>query len=86
MTRADLLLAIDGGGTKTQALVTDLEGKVLARGLGPSSNLHSVGFEAFARALEAAGATVRRGAFREHMEVESVNDGPVTLWIDGATL
>src|SRR6266545_4189400 len=27
--------------------------------------------EAFARALEAAGATVRRGAFREHMEVES---------------
>jgi D-tyrosyl-tRNA(Tyr) deacylase len=42
--------------------------------------------EAFARALEAAGATVRRGAFREHMEVESVNDGPVTLWIDGAAL
>jgi D-tyrosyl-tRNA(Tyr) deacylase len=42
--------------------------------------------EAFARALEAAGATVRRGAFREHMEVESVNDGPVTIWIDGVAL
>jgi D-tyrosyl-tRNA(Tyr) deacylase len=42
--------------------------------------------EAFARALEAAGATVRRGAFREHMEVESVNDGPVTMWIDGEQL
>ena len=42
--------------------------------------------EAFARALEARGATVRRGAFREHMEVELVNDGPVTLWIDGAGL
>ena len=42
--------------------------------------------EAFARALEARGATVRRGAFREHMEVELVNDGPVTLWIDTATL
>jgi D-tyrosyl-tRNA(Tyr) deacylase len=40
--------------------------------------------EAFARALEARGATVRRGAFREHMEVELVNDGPVTLWIDSA--
>jgi D-tyrosyl-tRNA(Tyr) deacylase len=40
--------------------------------------------EAFARALEARGATVRRGAFREHMEVELVNDGPVTLWLDGA--
>ena len=38
--------------------------------------------EAFARALEARGATVRRGAFREHMRVELVNDGPVTLWID----
>jgi D-tyrosyl-tRNA(Tyr) deacylase len=42
--------------------------------------------EAFARALEARGATVRRGAFREHMEVELVNDGPVTIWIDAAEL
>jgi D-tyrosyl-tRNA(Tyr) deacylase len=42
--------------------------------------------EAFTRALEARGATVRRGAFREHMEVELVNDGPVTLWIDAAEL
>jgi D-tyrosyl-tRNA(Tyr) deacylase len=40
--------------------------------------------EAFARALEGRGARVRRGAFREHMEVELVNDGPVTLWIDAA--
>jgi len=42
--------------------------------------------EAFARALQARGAEVRRGAFREHMEVELVNDGPVTLWIDAAEL
>jgi D-tyrosyl-tRNA(Tyr) deacylase len=42
--------------------------------------------EAFARALEARGADVRRGAFREHMEVELVNDGPVTLWIDAEEL
>jgi len=40
--------------------------------------------EAFAKALQSRGATVRRGAFREHMEVELVNDGPVTLWIDSA--
>ena len=40
--------------------------------------------EAFAKALESRGARVRRGAFREHMEVELVNDGPVTLWIDSA--
>jgi len=38
--------------------------------------------EAFAKALAARGATVRRGTFREHMQVELVNDGPVTLWID----
>ncbi len=38
--------------------------------------------EAFAKALESRGATVKRGAFREHMQVELVNDGPVTLWID----
>jgi len=42
--------------------------------------------EAFARALEAREATVKRGAFREHMEVDLVNDGPVTIWIDGAVL
>ncbi|HJS26838.1 MAG TPA: D-aminoacyl-tRNA deacylase [Actinomycetota bacterium] len=41
---------------------------------------------AFAKALEGRGATVGRGAFREHMEVELVNDGPVTLWIDAAGL
>jgi len=42
--------------------------------------------EAFARALEDRGADVRRGAFREHMAVELVNDGPVTIWIDAAAL
>ena len=39
--------------------------------------------EAFCAALEALGATVRRGAFREHMEVELVNDGPVTILLEG---
>jgi D-tyrosyl-tRNA(Tyr) deacylase len=34
---------------------------------------------AFADALASLGARVRKGAFREHMEVELVNDGPVTL-------
>ncbi|HEU0092639.1 MAG TPA: BadF/BadG/BcrA/BcrD ATPase family protein [Vicinamibacteria bacterium] len=63
MTAPQLLLAVDGGGTNTQALLTDLEGKVLARGLGPSSNLHNVGFEkgfeAIATAIEGALAQVR---------------------------
>jgi D-tyrosyl-tRNA(Tyr) deacylase len=38
--------------------------------------------EAFAGALEGLGARVYRGAFREHMEVELVNDGPVTILLD----
>lgn len=42
--------------------------------------------EAFARALEGRGAIVRRGAFREHMAVELLNDGPVTIWLDATEL
>lgn len=42
--------------------------------------------EAFAAALEAQGGSVSRGSFREHMEVDLVNDGPLTLIIDGAGL
>jgi D-aminoacyl-tRNA deacylase len=42
--------------------------------------------EALARALEGLGGRVARGAFREHMEVDLVNDGPVTLVLDGADL
>ena len=38
--------------------------------------------ETFSVALEALGINVHRGAFREHMEVELVNDGPVTLLLE----
>jgi D-aminoacyl-tRNA deacylase len=38
--------------------------------------------EAFAAALASLGARVQTGAFREHMEVELVNDGPVTLVLE----
>jgi len=50
----EVLLAVDGGGTKTQALVTDLAGNILARGLGPGSNHHRVGFEQFCKAVTVA--------------------------------
>jgi D-aminoacyl-tRNA deacylase len=42
--------------------------------------------EAFARALEARGVRVARGVFRADMQVELVNDGPVTFVLDGAAL
>jgi D-tyrosyl-tRNA(Tyr) deacylase len=42
--------------------------------------------EAFARALESRGLRVARGVFGAHMEVNLLNDGPVTLVLDGAAL
>jgi len=41
--------------------------------------------EAFAAALEARGLNVARGVFGAEMEVELVNDGPFTMWLDMAT-
>ena len=43
-------------------------------------------YERFCAALEAAGVRCERGRFGAHMQVESVNDGPVTLMIDSAEL
>jgi D-aminoacyl-tRNA deacylase len=39
-------------------------------------------FERFCTALVAEQVRVERGVFRAHMEVELVNDGPVTLWLE----
>jgi D-tyrosyl-tRNA(Tyr) deacylase len=41
--------------------------------------------EAFAAALEARGVKVARGVFGAEMEVDLVNDGPFTLWLDAGT-
>src|SRR5262249_44269539 len=58
MSTRDLLLAVDGGGTKTEAVVTDLEGRVLSRGLGAGSNHYTGGFgqlvESVTTAVQAA--------------------------------
>ena len=36
----------------------------------------------FARVVEARGIAVARGVFGAEMEVELVNDGPMTIWLD----
>lgn len=41
-------------------------------------------YEEFVAAARAAGIRVSTGKFRTHMEVELVNDGPVTLLLDSA--
>jgi len=38
----------------------------------------------FGEALAARGVTVARGVFGAEMEVELVNDGPMTIWLDTA--
>ncbi len=43
-------------------------------------------YERFCGAVEGEGVRCERGSFGAHMEVESVNDGPVTLLIDSADL
>ena len=46
----EVLLGIDGGGPTTQAVVADLTGRILGRGLGPVSNHRRVGFDAATKA------------------------------------
>ena len=50
----EYILGVDGGGTKTVALLGDLDGNVLSRGMSGSSNIHAVGFDAACLALESA--------------------------------
>src|SRR6185295_11826349 len=54
MSQTELLLAVDGGGSKTRALLADVSGAVVGRGTGGSSNYHVVGLEAAGRALQSA--------------------------------
>lgn len=39
-------------------------------------------YRRFAAAVEARGVKVERGVFGAEMEVELVNDGPMTIWLD----
>ncbi|MBA3307810.1 MAG: D-tyrosyl-tRNA(Tyr) deacylase [Chloroflexi bacterium] len=41
-------------------------------------------YERFAAAVEARGVKVARGVFGAEMEIELVNDGPMTIWLDSA--
>jgi N-acetylglucosamine kinase-like BadF-type ATPase len=62
MSENELLLAVDGGGSKTRALLADTTGNVIGRGTGGSSNYHVVGLEAAGRALQIAIDGARKAA------------------------
>jgi D-tyrosyl-tRNA(Tyr) deacylase len=51
----------------------------------PSDEARPV-YEAFCAAVEAGGVACQRGAFGAEMQVELVNDGPVTLILDSDLL
>jgi len=40
-------------------------------------------YDYFCGKLAAEGVPVKKGRFRSHMRVNLVNDGPVTIWMDG---
>lgn len=39
-------------------------------------------YQRFCQLLAAEGAAVAQGVFQAHMQIELVNDGPVTIWMD----
>ena len=40
-------------------------------------------YEAFANALRGEGIPVETGRFGADMKVQLINDGPVTIWLEG---
>jgi N-acetylglucosamine kinase-like BadF-type ATPase len=70
---ADLLLGVEGSGVKTQAVIADLRGNILGRGLGPSSNQHRVGIE---KACAALGTAIEAAA----IQAPSASGGEPAAW------
>lgn len=58
-------LAVDGGGTKTLAVLVDAQGRELGRGLAESSNHRAVGLQTAAARLHAACSLAARAAGRD---------------------
>lgn len=59
-----LFLGVDGGGSKTLAVLVDADGAERGRGLAGGSNYHVVGLDAAVTAIQAAVATARNMARR----------------------
>jgi N-acetylglucosamine kinase-like BadF-type ATPase len=72
MTEREFLLGVEGDGNRTQVLVADMNGTVLARGLGPGSNIHAAGGEEFGKAM----ATAIGGALLSVVGPHDQGDGP----------
>lgn len=63
MTGAEpIVVAVDGGGSKTDVVSLDLEGRVLANARGPRSSPHVVGLDASVAVIDALVGEVARDA------------------------
>ena len=81
-TQIKYLLGIDGGGTKCEARLTDLDHNVLGEGLAGSSNLSQMGEKALDAILECS-----RKAFQDaEVPLEEMINTAVGLGISGAEL
>jgi N-acetylglucosamine kinase-like BadF-type ATPase len=69
----EVLLGVEGGGTTTQAVVADRNGKIIGRGLGPNCNHRKVGFDAASKALR----TAIEGALGQVVGHQRTSEGPV---------
>ena len=65
----DYILGVDGGGTKTLALLGDSNGNLLARGVSGPSNYNAVGFDVACSTLESA---IRMARKDHHGEISAL--------------
>jgi N-acetylglucosamine kinase-like BadF-type ATPase len=73
----DLLLGVDGGSHRTQAVIADRDGRVLGRGLGPACNHHRVGIDAARDAL----STAIEGALTQVANEGATNPDGTSSWV-----
>ena len=63
------LIAVDGGGTKTEFIFTDTNGNVLTRSVYPGTNLNSVSYEEAFLTLVAGVKDIFKVADKNNIEV-----------------
>ena len=67
----DLVLGVDGGGSKTHASVADLEGRVLSESIGPGCGHGGLGFARAAATIRAAVDSALAGAGADGGQIAS---------------
>ena len=69
VTAAPLVVAVDGGGSKTDAVALELDGTVVARASGPGSSPHFEGLEDSVRTIDALVREVTGGRRVAHAAI-----------------